>query len=122
MMLIAGAVLLVLGLASGVILVLAPFGLGGVEPSWVTWAMFPALSLGGYLFVALAARADAIAPLSRIAGGLLLALAVLAVVGLFLAGNAIVAPTGATLSLWYVLAIGLVLGPAGLWFRAARDA
>ena len=118
LMLISGAVFLVLGLASGAFLVLAPFGVGNVTPSLITWGMFPVLTLLGYLFIALAARAGQIAPLSRIAGGALLLLALASIVGLFLVGNSLVKEAGTTLPLWYVLLIGLVLGPVGLWFRS----
>lgn len=117
MLMLAGATLLVLGLVSGLLLLLAPFGVGGLEPSALTWAMFPALTLVGYLCVALAARGGAIVPMSRVAGGVLLAFALAAVVGLFLIANSIVSPAGSTFALWYVLAIGGVLGPLGLWFR-----
>lgn len=117
MMVLAGAVLLVLGLVSGLLLLLAPFGVGGLEPSALTWAMFPVLTLVGYLCVALAARAGAIVPLSRLAGAVLLAFALAAAVGLFLIANSILSAAGGTLALWYVLAIGGVLGPLGLWFR-----
>jgi hypothetical protein len=121
LMFVSGAAFLVLGLASGVFLVLAPFGIGSVTPSLITWGMFPVLTLLGYLFVALAARAGQIAPLSRIAGGALLLLALASIVGLFLVGNSLVKEAGTTVSLWYVLVIGLVLGPAGLWFRRGGD-
>jgi hypothetical protein len=117
MMMITGAVLLLLGLGSGLLLLLAPFGIGLGAPAALTWAMFPACTLAGYLFIALAARAGTIVPVSRIAGGLLLAFALAAVVGLFLIANALVASSGGTLALWYVMAIGIVLGPLGLWFR-----
>jgi hypothetical protein len=121
MMMITGAVLLVLGLASGLFLLVAPFGVGNVTPSLLTWAMFPVLTLVGYLFVALAARGGAIVPVSRIAGGVLLAFALAAIVALFLIANSLVASAGSTFSLWYVLAIGIVLGPVGLWFRRGGD-
>jgi hypothetical protein len=121
MMMIAGAVLLVMGLASGLLLLVAPFAVGHYAPSFLTWAMFPALTLGGYLFVALGARAGAIVPVSRIAGGVLLAFALAAVVALFLIANSAVGSAGGTLSLWYVLVIGIVLGPIGLWFRRRAE-
>jgi hypothetical protein len=121
MMMIAGAVLLVLGLVSGLFLLLAPFGVANVTPSLLTGAMFPVLTLVGYLFVALAARGGAIVPVSRIAGGVLLAFALAAIVALFLVANSLVASAGSTLPLWYVLAIGIVLGPVGLWFRRGGD-
>ena len=118
---IAGAVFLVLGLVTGLLLTLAPFGIGAGQPQLVAWVLFPLLTIGGYLLLALAARGPAIALISRSAGAALLALAVAATVGLFLAGNAFVAPSTGTISLWYVLLIGLVLGTAGLSFRRPGD-
>jgi hypothetical protein len=118
---IAGAVFLVLGLASGVLLTAAPFGIGSAQPQLATWVLFPLLTIGGYLLLAMAARGPAIAQISRSAGAALLALAVAATVGLFVVGNSIVTPSAATISLWYVLLIGIVLGTAGLSFRRAGD-
>ena len=118
---IAGAVFLVLGLASGLALTLAPFGIGAGQPQLVAWVLFPLLTIGGYILLAVAARGPAIALISRSAGGALLALAVAATVGLFLVGNSLVAPNTGTISLWYVLLIGLVLGTAGLSFRRSGD-
>jgi hypothetical protein len=118
---IAGAVFLVLGLASGLALTAAPFGLGPAQPQLVAWVLFPLLTIGGYLLLAVASRGPAVARISRSAGAALLALAVAATVGLFMVGNAFVAPTTGTVSLWYVLLIGLVLGTAGLSFRRAGD-
>lgn len=118
---IAGAVFLVLGLASGLLLTLAPFGIGAAQPQPVAWVLFPLLTIGGYLLLAVAARGPAIARISRSAGTALLALAVAATVGLFLVGSSFVAPSAGTISLWYVLLIGLVLGTAGLSFRRSGD-
>jgi hypothetical protein len=118
---IAGAVFLVLGLASGLLLTLAPFGIGAAQPQPVAWVLFPLLTIGGYLLLAVAARGPAITRISRSAGAALLALAVAATVGLFLVGSSFVAPSAGTISLWYVLLIGLVLGTAGLSFRRPGD-
>ena len=117
MMIAAGAVFLVLGLASGVLLALAPFGIGGVEPGLVAWIMFPVLTIAGYLMVVFAARDASIPLITRLAGAALIALAVGATVGLFLAGNALVAAPGTTVSLWYVIAVGFVLGIGGIAVR-----
>jgi hypothetical protein len=73
---IAGAVFLVLGLASGLLLTLAPFGIGAAQPQPVAWVLFPLLTIGGYLLLAVAARGPAITRISRSAGAALLALAV----------------------------------------------
>jgi hypothetical protein len=117
MMIAAGAVFLVLGLASGVLLALAPFGLLPAQPGPVTWVLFPALTIVGYLMVVFAARDSSIPLITRVAGAALIALAVGATVGLFLAGNSLVQPAGTTLALWYVLAVGFVLGIGGIAVR-----
>jgi hypothetical protein len=117
MMIAAGAVFLVLGLASGVLLALAPFGIVAAQPGLVAWVMFPALTIVGYLMVVVAARNASIPHITRVAGAALIVLAVGATVGLFLAGNSLVQASGTTLSLWYVLAVGFVLGIGGIAIR-----
>jgi hypothetical protein len=117
MMIAAGAIFLVLGLASGVLLALAPFGLLPAQPGPVTWVLFPALTIVGYLMIVVAARDASIPVITRVAGAALILLAVGATVGLFLAGNSLVQPVGATLVLWYVLAVGFTLGIGGVALR-----
>jgi hypothetical protein len=117
MTMIVGAVLLILGLASGALLTAAPFGLGLPEPGLVTWVLFPALTVGGYLFAILGVPPGAIAPLSRVAGAALVLLALLATIGIFVVASSLVNVERTTLSLWYVLAVGFTVGPFGLWFR-----
>ena len=78
----AGIILMVLGVASGLILLLAPFDIGPAIPGITTWILFPGFTLVGYV--------------------------------LFAVGNGLVAPSVATLSLWYVLALGAVMGGTGL--------
>jgi len=117
MMIVAGAVFLVLGLASGALLALAPFGVIAAQPGPVTWVLFPALTIVGYLMVVFAARDASIPLITRTAGAALIALAVGATVGLFLAGNSLVQPAGTTLALWYVLAVGFVLGIGAIAVR-----
>ena len=117
MMLIAGILFLLLGLASGVLLVLAPLGWSPLTPGPTTWVLFPLLTVLGYVFVVVAARTRAVPAISRVTGALLLALAVAATVELFLIANAVVPSPSSMLPLWYVLGIGLVLGTAGLAIR-----
>lgn len=114
MLVLAGALLLVLGIASGAFLTLAPFGLVAPSPGATLWVLFPLFTAAGYLLLALPARPPAIVLLSKIAGGVLLALAAIAAVGLFAAASDTLHATRPTLALWYVLGIGLLLGAAGL--------
>jgi hypothetical protein len=114
MIAIAGLVLIVLGIASGTLLLLAPFGITVVEPGLTTWIMFPALSVIGYLLIVLRVKGKSIALTSSILGGCTLLLAVAAVVALFAADNGVVTLSSSAASLWYVLALSMVFGVAGL--------
>jgi hypothetical protein len=120
MILIAGIVFMALGLLSGLLLVLAPFGVGTPMPSLVTWALFPLLSLIGYLLVAMASRVPAVLQVTRAAGAALLALALVAAVGLFAVGTALIPESASSGGLWFVLAVGLIIGTAGLTLPVFR--
>ncbi|HTS00887.1 MAG TPA: hypothetical protein VMN04_00030 [Thermoanaerobaculia bacterium] len=114
MLVLAGAILLALGVASGLVLALAPFGLVAPAPGLALWVLFPLFTAAGYLLLAFPSRPRAVVLLSRIAGGVLLLLALLAALGLFAAASDALHATRPTLALWYVLALGLLLGVAGL--------
>jgi hypothetical protein len=117
MMIAAGALFLLLGLASGALLAAAPFGLLPAQPGPVTWVLFPSLTIVGYLMLVVGARDASVPLITRTAGAALIALAVAATVGLFLAGNSLVQSSGTTLVLWYVLAVGFTLGIGGIAVR-----
>src|SRR5688572_4511691 len=105
MLFAAGLVLLVLGILSGAILVLAPLGLTGASAGLTLWILFPVFTVMGYLLAALPARTTALSWLTRASGVVLLTLALMAGVALVLQGGSMVESRGDTLSLWYVLAI-----------------
>jgi len=118
MIIFAGAILLTLGLVSGLFLLLAPFGVGPANLGWTGWFMFPAFTLVGYVMFAVGARHAQVSLLSRIGGGCLVLLAIAAAIGLFAIGNGLVQHRGDALSLWYVLCLGLAFGASG--FAIAR--
>jgi len=113
MLFFAGGLLLVLGLVSGLFLVLAPFGLGPATPGVITWILFPGFTVVGYILLAVAARIPHVALASRIAGTCLVLLALGAAIALFALGNGLVKSTGDPVVLWYVLGLGLTLGATG---------
>ena|SRR5215208_1807462 len=121
MMLVAGGLFLLMGLSSGLLLALAPLGFTPYQPGWVTWALFPGLTVLGYVFILLASRTSIVPLISRATGGALLLLAVVATVGIFLIANSMIRSDFSTLPLWYVLGIGLVLGTTGLSFPLGSD-
>jgi hypothetical protein len=114
MLFVAGLVLLLLGILSGTLLVLAPLGLTGAAAGLTLWILFPVFTITGYLLAALPARTAALAWLTRGSGIVLLVLAMVAAVALVLQGGALVETRGDSFSLWYVLAVGLVLGSTGV--------
>jgi hypothetical protein len=114
MLFAAGLVLLLLGVLSGAILVLAPLGLTGATAGAALWILFPLFTISGYLLAALPARTVALSWLTRGSGIVLLVLALAAAVALVLQSSALLESRGDSLSLWYVLAVGLVLGSTGV--------
>jgi hypothetical protein len=110
----AGLILMVLGVASGLILILAPFDIGPAIPGITTWILFPGFTLVGYVLFAVEARTTWVVGASRFAGAALLVLALAAGTALFAVGNGLIAAAVATISLWYVLALGTVMGTTGL--------
>jgi hypothetical protein len=118
MIVFTGALLLVLGLISGVFLLLAPFGIGPASPGVATWILFPGFTIVGYILFAASARIAIISIASKIAGALLLLLAVAAAAALFATSNGLVKSSGELLALWYVMGVGLLLGASG--FAIAR--
>jgi hypothetical protein len=118
MIIFAGALLVILGLVSGLFLLLEPFGIGPANLGWSGWVMFPAFTLVGYVMFAVGARHSQVSLLSRIGGGCLMLLAIAAAIGLFAIGNGLIQHRGDALSLWYVLCLGLAFGASG--FAIAR--
>jgi len=110
----AGLVLMALGVASGLVLVLAPFEIGPAIPGIATWILFPGFTLVGYILFAVEAQTAWVIGASRYAGAALIVLALAAAVTLFAIGNGLVAAPVGTISLWYVLALGTLMGATGL--------
>ena len=54
--LLAGAVLVLMGLFSGVVLVAAPLGLAAWSPGVSLWVLFPLFTLVGYMLSAAGSR------------------------------------------------------------------
>ena len=108
----AGLLFVAMGLVSGLLLVLHPFSIGPGSPGLGTWFLFPGMTLGGYLLLIMG-RSGSLAAASSFVGGLALVLAMAAAVGIFAVANGLAA-AGDTTALWYVLAVGLVLGTIGL--------
>src|SRR5690349_16587488 len=114
---IAGIVLLALGLGCGALLLLIPMGVIDGNAGLALWILFPVFAIGGYFLAASAAPNRSAGALPRGTGAVLMLLALAAAVILVLQAAAIVQPTGSTLSLWYVLILGIVLGATGLATR-----
>ncbi|XLZ70237.1 hypothetical protein ABT364_27490 [Massilia sp. SR12] len=110
---IIGALLLALGLFSGAALVMAQFGLGGLSASASLWLMFPLFSVSGYLMFATGARVANFRVLSFGVSVALLLLALGCAVALVADATALMALSGGTGALWYVLLIAGVLGATG---------
>ena len=116
---LAGAILAALGLLCAAILVAAPLGLVAAVPGLSLWILFPLLTLVGYLLLVVGDPRPAGRGPTAFVSVPLLILALLAAAGLVAAGTGLVnvdgraRSVGGDLSLWYVLALGGVLGSVG---------
>lgn len=110
---IVGGALALLGLVSALLLVAAPLGLTAATPGLTLWILFPLFTLVGYGLMAVGSRDPAVkAPTKLIAVPLLL-VALLAATGLMADAAGIMTIGTSSAPLWYVLALGGVLGAVG---------
>src|SRR5690348_6034581 len=100
MMLIVGGLFMAMGFISGLLLVLEPLNAVPFQPGLLSWVLFPGLTLLGYGFILGAARTEMVLTATRITGGVVMLLAVMATVSLFLIANSMVKTTHSTLVLW----------------------
>lgn len=111
---ITGGVLALLGFLSAVILVTAPMGWMAAKPGLTLWVLFPLFTLVGYGLLAVGSRDPAVRVPTRLLGGGLLLLALLAAIGLMASGAGLLQLHGdSSAPLWYVLVLGGVIGGVG---------
>ncbi len=115
MIALAGGLLAALGILAGALLAAAPFGLVAAEPGLSLWILFPLLTIAGWLLLVVSDLDPLRGTATRFVATPLLVLALLAAVGLVVAGAGFVGVRGVagTMSLCYVLVIGGVLGATG---------
>lgn len=114
MLLLIAVLLLALGLLSGAVLVLSAFGALAASSALTLWILFPLLSIVGFSLAATQAQPAQVRGVTVAASGTLLLLAVASAGALVLGTGSLVPAPVHPASLWYVLAVGLVLGPVGL--------
>lgn len=113
MLLLAGVFLLVLGLFSGAVLLLAPFGVVAQDPGFALWVLFPLLCLVGFGMLAVQAKASEVRTITLCASAVLLLFALASVAGIVLSAASMIAPPMDSAPLWFVLAVGAILGSFG---------
>ena len=117
--LLAGVVLMVMGLFAGAVLVAAPLGLAGGSIGLALWVLFPLLTVVGYMLTIAGSRTSQVQGLSFAVSCALLLLAVVAAVALVLSAAAVVPVNDGTLPLWYVLVVAGTLGSVGAASRGS---
>lgn len=108
-----GALIMAFGVFCGAVLTLGPLGLAPAPAQMSLWALFPLLSIAGFVLLAMAGRPGHVRNFTFVAGCVLLALALAAVAGIVLSAIAVIAPAASSAPLWYVLAVAGLLGIAG---------
>lgn len=122
MLVLVGVLFLLLGLGSGVVLVLASVGLLAAEPGITLWVTFPLLCLVGFGVVAAQARLETVRAVTLASSALLLLLAAGSVSMLVLGAASMLQPPRSAASLWFVLIVGAALGSVGAASFARRGA
>ncbi|GEM_PF-3900905 len=113
MLLIAGLVLMLLGLISGAGIVASSIGMLSVTHDLTLWIMFPAGSFLGLILAALGSRTSAITMLMRLSGALMLILALGSIAVLVLGSMGLLPEPRTFAPLWYVFGVGLFAGASG---------
>jgi hypothetical protein len=113
MLFLAGGFLLALGLFSGLVLLLAPLGVIAADPDLVLWLTFPLLCVGGFAVMGMQASAAVMRSVSLAASGVLLLLALGSLAVIVLGAASVIPPPDTTAPLWFVVAVGAVLGSFG---------
>ena len=121
-LLVAGALVVALGLFSGIVLTLAPLGLAPWSPELVLWVLFPLFSVVGFLLVAMAGKTTQVRGFTFAVSCLLLLLALASAAGVVLSAASVIRPVGSVMPLWYVLVVAGVLGAVGAASSQARAA
>lgn len=124
MIAIAGGLLALLGLLSGVLLAAAPLGLIAAAPGVSLWILFPLLTLLGWFLLVVSDHDPARGFATKVVAAPLFAVALLSVLALVAAGAGLVAVDGPAGSspLWYVALVGGFLGALGTAAYARRAA
>ena len=121
-LIVAGALVVALGLFSGIVLTLAPLGLAPWSPELVLWVLFPLFSVIGYVLVAMAGKTTQVRGFTFAVSCLLLLLALASAAGVVLSAASVIRPVGSVMPLWYVLVVAGVLGAVGAASSQSRAA
>ncbi|WP_374357709.1 hypothetical protein [Chitinimonas sp.] len=112
-LIIAGMFMMSLGLFAGAALLLTSTGLLGGTPHLGLWALFPLLSLAGFVLFAIGGQLQQIRSMVMTAACLNLLLAGAAAVALVMAGASMLELRASSGGLWYLLCIGGLIGSFG---------
>jgi hypothetical protein len=113
MLFIFGVVLIALGLLSGSVLLLANVGLMAATPGYTLWLTFPSLCIVGFVLLAMQAQPAQVRLVSVASSALLLLLALASIAVLVLSSASLLPEPTSSASLWFVLAVGVLLGSMG---------
>lgn len=119
MMLLIGLLLTVLGLVSGGTLLSSSLGMLTISNAVALWILFPLASALGLLIAALGSHAHTVPLLLKLTGAVMLILSLAAVACLVLGSAGMVHIANGTSALWYVFAVGLLIGTANFLAPAA---
>ena len=121
MLIIAGVILIALGLLSGAVLLLATVGLIAATPGFTLWLTFPSLCVAGFILLAMQAQPAQVRTVSVASSALLLLMALASIVVLVLSSASLIPAPASWATLWYVLGVGALLGTFGAASFGRKD-
>jgi len=119
MLLLAGLVLIALGIVSGAGLLLSAIAWLTVSHPATLWILFPLASTLGLLLAALGSRTRTVPMLLKMIGVAMFVLSLSAVAILLLGSIGFLPSPTEMFALWYVFGVGLVVGTAGFLIPAS---
>ena len=118
MMILIGSVLMLIGLASGALLLVPALGITGL-PGWVVWVSFPLATLAGHLVIGLGRQVAATRWAALVGGGVSLLLALIATLMVFGHSAGLLPAQGESMTLWVLTGVGYIQGGL-LWSLGMR--
>ncbi|MEC4684992.1 MAG: hypothetical protein VST71_04570 [Nitrospirota bacterium] len=115
---VAGIILISLGVISGIVLFISPFGVEVQGSVFTFWLLYLLCYVGGFILYALGSPDSSAEEVMRTASGMLIIIGLMSAISIFLDKVGILKAEG-TFSLWLLFIISNLAGTIGIFFAEA---